>query len=68
MPGHLDGFQAAFVGLGGVVGEAFEFGDHLVQVGEADCEWVGLGEFFLELNADLFGVGPVDFAGHGVLS
>ena len=67
MPSHLDGFEAAFVGFGWVVGEAFEVGDHLVQVGEADGEWVGVGELFLELNADLFGVGPEDFAGHGVL-
>jgi hypothetical protein len=54
VPGHLDGLEAALVGFDRVVGEAFQLGDHLVQVGEANRQRIGLGEFFLQLNADLF--------------
>src|SRR5277367_1362993 len=64
MPSHLDRFEAAFVGFGWVVGETGELGDHLVQIGEADGQRVSVGELFLKLNADLFGVGPENFAGH----
>ena len=37
-------------------------------VGEADGVGVDVGEFFLEKNADLFAVGPIDFAGHDLSS
>ena len=58
VPGHLDGFELRLVRLGRVVGEAFELGHVAVQVGEADRERIEVGKLFLQLNADLFGVGP----------
>ena len=36
VPGHLDGFEFGFVGVGGVAGEERELGDPFVHVGEAD--------------------------------
>ena len=58
MPGHLDGFELALVGFGGVVGEIVQLGHVLMQVGEPHGQRVNVGKLLLQLNADLFGVGP----------
>ena len=58
MPGHLDGFQFAFVRGFGIAGEVGQFGDVAVQVGEADRERIEFGMSFGEQDADVFGVVP----------
>jgi len=58
VPGHLDGFELGFVGGGGVAGEAGEFGDPLVHVGETDGEGIGVREFVGEGDGDVFEIVP----------
>src|SRR4029077_4602704 len=46
-PGHLDGFELAFVRFGRVIAEASEPGDPLVQVGEPYLQGILLGELLV---------------------
>ena len=55
VPGHLDGFELAFVRFGRIVAEAVELGDPLEQVGEAHLERILLGELVVEGQGDVFG-------------
>src|SRR5260370_27536883 len=64
VPGHLDGFELAFVGEFGVAGEAVKFADPFVKIGEADGERVGGGVFVGKPNADFFRVVPIERGGH----
>jgi hypothetical protein len=52
----LDGFEGAFGGGGGVVGEVVEADDPLAEVGEADLEGILVGELGEEGEGDVFGV------------
>ena len=58
VPGHLDGFEFAFVGGLGVAGETGELGDPFVHVGEADGERIGVGIFVGQRDGDVFDIGP----------
>ena len=67
VPGHLDGFEFAFVRKLGVAREAGKFNDPFVEVRKADSERVGVGMFFGELDADFFGVIPIECVWHEFL-
>src|SRR5260370_41302065 len=60
VPGHLDGFELAFVGEFGVAGEAGKLADPFVKIGEADGERVGGWELVGKPNADFFRVVPIE--------
>src|SRR5260370_36290800 len=60
VPGHLDGFELAFVRLGRIVAEIVELGDPLVQVGEAHLERILLGKLVIESHGDVFRLVPGD--------
>ena len=64
VPGHLDGFEFAFVRELWVALEAGEFEDPFMKVGEADGERVYVRMLFHELDADFFGVVPIKFVRH----
>src|SRR5712692_9734490 len=64
VPGHLDGFEFAFVGELGVAGEAVKLADASVKIGEADGERVGGGVLVGKPNADLFRVVPIEGRRH----
>src|SRR5229473_165541 len=64
VPGHLDGFELGFVGGGRVAGEAGEFGDPFVHVGEADGERVGFWEFVGQADGDIFEIVPTECRRH----
>ena len=59
MPGHLDGFQLAFVRGFGIAGEVGQFGHVAMQVGEAHGERIEFGVSFGQQDAEVFGVVPV---------
>ena len=58
MPGHLDGFELAFVRSFGIAGEVGQFCDVAMQVGEADGERIEFGMSFGKQDAEVFGVVP----------
>ena len=58
IPGHLDGFELAFVRFGRIVAEAFKLGDPFEEIGEADFEWILLGELIVKGEGDVFGLVP----------
>jgi len=64
VPGHLDGFELAFVGKFGVAGEAGEVQDPFVEIGESDRERVEIREAVSELDADFFRVIPIECEWH----
>jgi hypothetical protein len=45
VPGHLDGFEFAFVRSCWVAGKSRELGDPFVHIGEPDGERIGVGKF-----------------------
>src|ERR1700730_733598 len=48
VPGHLDGFELAFVRVGRIVVETVQPGDPLVQVGDPNLQGILLGELLVE--------------------
>jgi hypothetical protein len=68
VPGHLNRFKPRLVRFCRVVSESFQIDDIAMQVSEAHRQWVQVRKLLLQLNADLLGVGPVNFAGHPGLS
>jgi len=64
VPGHLNGFEFAFVGEFRVTLEAGEFENPFMKIGEADGERVDVRMRFRELNADFLGVVPIKFVSH----
>ena len=64
VPGHLDGFELAFIRKLGIAGKTRKLGDPLVQVGEADSEGIEAGMLVRELNSDFFGVVPIECRRH----
>src|SRR6185437_2379313 len=64
MPGGLDGFENALVRLRGIAFECRQLHHPLMQIGKAHRVGIGVREHLLQLNADLFGVGPVQVSGH----
>src|ERR1700736_6938052 len=66
MPGHLDGFEFAFVRGGWIPLEVGQFGHVAVKVGEADGKRIEFGMSFREKNADIFGVVPSERFRHRV--
>ena len=67
LPSHLDGFELGFVGGGGVAGEAGEFGDPFVHIGEADSEGIGVGKFVRQADGDVFDLVPAECWRHAWL-
>src|SRR5713101_8009084 len=64
VPGHLDGFELAFVGEFGGAGEAVKLADPSVKIGEADGERVSGWELVGKPNADFFRAVPIERGGH----
>src|SRR6185437_5819669 len=64
MPGGLDGFENALVRLRGISFESRQLYHPFMQIGEAHRVGICVREHLLQLNADLFGVAPVQVSGH----
>jgi len=64
VPGHLDGFEFAFVRGFGVAGEVGKLNHILVEVGEADGERVQFGVSFGQKDAEVLGVVPGELFWH----
>src|SRR5690242_19483195 len=65
VPGLLDGFENAFIGLRRIAHKPWQFSHILVQVSEPDGVGIDVGKLLLQLNANLFGICPVDLTRHG---
>lgn len=61
VPGHLDVLEDLLVGGVGLVREAFEFEDHLVELREAEAQRVLVGELVDQGPGDLLVVFPGQF-------
>src|SRR5260370_9838732 len=64
MPGHLDGCELGFIGSGGIAGEAGEFGDPFVHVGEAHGEGIDVREFVGQTDGDVLKIVPTECRRH----
>jgi hypothetical protein len=65
VPGHLNGFEFGFVGAHRIAGEAGEFSDPFVHVGEAYRERIGAWEFVGQGDGDIFDSVPIKSSRHG---
>src|SRR5437764_8283900 len=64
VPGHLDRFQPRLIRLRWIISEVRQLRHVTMQIGKANRERVDLGKFLLQLNTDLFGVGPMNLTWH----
>src|SRR5690242_4069561 len=64
VPGHLNGFELAFVGSLRVTGKTWELGDPLVHVRKADGERIGIWVFVRQADSDVFDLVPTKCRRH----
>ena len=58
VPGHLNGLELSFIRFLGIVLELRQLRDIAVQIGVTDGKRIGVGMFFRQKDANVFGIVP----------
>src|SRR5205823_12159334 len=64
VPGHLDGFEFAFVRACGIAVEGGQFRNVAVQIGKTHRQWIGIRKFFCEYDAEILSIFPTKISRH----